>query len=135
MADFLPEDRIAAIADLRVRCGASRNRAVAVIYAALDDLLAERAALIESVRRHDARLSPLDCPLNRVKREALIYAAVGHSVDSHAAVAVISPATVRTRRRAAFRELGANGITEAVGLAVAHGWITPADLINARRPR
>lgn len=133
MPDLLTPDRLAEIITIKDAYGDSTNLDLAPGHIALEDLLTERESLLVAARPvHADRYHPVRCPISSVQIEALIYAANGYSTGHHAELHDENPHTIKSRRRKALLTLQAANCTQAVGICMAHGWITADDITLPR---
>ncbi|MDX2538851.1 helix-turn-helix transcriptional regulator [Streptomyces scabiei] len=74
------------------------------------------------------------CPLGVSQLNVLIGAARGEPAEETAERLGIAHDTVKSTRARTLRRLGARTITHAVAIAVAAGWITPAEFGGGEAP-
>lgn len=93
-----------------------------------------RAEAIAAAARTAERLR--ECPLTTAQLAAVAAAATGEPPEDTARRMCLSYAAVRSNRQRAVSRLQARSMTHAVALAVAYGWLLPADvLVDGGEPR
>lgn len=85
------------------------------------DVLADAARTAERLR---------ECPLPPALFAAVAAAAAGETPEDTARRLCLSHSAVKTNRQRAVARLKARSMTHAVALALAHGWLLPADVIT-----
>lgn len=89
---------------------------------------ASRAEAIAADVRTADRMSK--CPLTPAQFAAVAAAAAGEPLEDTALRLVVSYETVKTNRQRAVARIEARDMTHAVALALAHGWLLPADVLT-----
>ncbi|QQM44976.1 helix-turn-helix transcriptional regulator [Streptomyces liliifuscus] len=85
-------------------------------------------------RKRTADAMPPLCPLSQADLAALKSAAAGESSTDTSRRLLMPYDTVRAQRKRAMSRLGARTVTQAVGLAVAAGWITGEEIAGGVTP-
>lgn len=89
---------------------------------------ASRAEVMAAAARTADRMSK--CPLTPAQFAAVAAAAAGEPLEDTARRLALSYETVKTNRQRAVARLEARGMTHAVALSLAHGWLLPADVLT-----
>ncbi|MFE4658100.1 LuxR C-terminal-related transcriptional regulator [Streptomyces hydrogenans] len=94
---------------------------------ALQELLAEIDRMRPVMPRSD-----VPCPLSPTELDIVIGLARGETREQTAARRGVSLDTIRTHRLRIHRRLGVHRAAHVAAIAMAHGWVTSADVLEKR---
>jgi DNA-binding CsgD family transcriptional regulator len=130
-AGRLPAHRRLEIARLIHDLGGSRDLRLAPVQTALYDLMTAldaATAAVDELLAERQQQWPDGCPLTGEELTVLRYAASGHTGVEAAAELHLHRDRVDRIRQTVLRRLGVHSVAHAVAIAMAHGWLCPADI-------